>query len=741
ISNRYFIWDRQFDPLKLGVETLHGTTKYGSYCIEWIMNDVDPNMAEKTSRMAEIEQAHKKEAEEYRKVLNVFERFRTNYHVAEYYRKSLQADQEYQKLARQLKVPETIEYTAKCIETAFEYLGGKQRLYMPKSEIPFKIVYDGEADLGEAISRFYSSAYVKVRPGNMRPGDQTDRDDYLLTITHELLHICQNRYRVPIDSLTNTTRFDEMVAVFMEREALAYYQYEGIITTEPTLTDSNYWGVLRVPIQTEPAGIKGKILNDMMIHEGYTLGRLAMYLADRYPDKKVTTRNLMIARTYLGIPNSDINKADIPSILCSAFGLTLKQFEECFIDWLISERKAVQAKMYDEYQKNEYKMPEKILTEPGQKHHFKVDNDVDYFLKIQVFMQKTTDMDQPCILVPDGNLAATYPEVSFLPAADYYPTSRGYFIPSFGDYGLKHNHLGIMEIHGVRKNNTSSAESGATLYVLDKTPKPVVTDDKENRKVLISFPEPSLAAKEKVIEGYCVSVLTTTGVNVSKFFEFKKDTFDRTISLSYDDIADKKDPSNPVEVTIKLCEYATNISNEKKLLGIESDPVNITINPASTESTATDILISIPGYTDHYIMEGGRITKNLGASSDNKWLLYLEGQIMPGETLRFTRKDGSQGDYYIEIIYCHAEGVDRYEVEGADRSYVLLEPTAVLNNIRKNVKDKSNGRIANSIFISTSNLLVSDENGNHDYTAIEITLYIVDAYTQPSLGQTITWTP
>ena len=73
-----------------------------------------------------------------------------------------------------------------------------------------------------------------------------------------------------------------------------------------------------------------------MIHEGYNLGRLAMYLADRYPDKKVTTRNLLIARTYLGIPDSDIAKADIPSILCSAFGLTPKQFEECFVAWLIS---------------------------------------------------------------------------------------------------------------------------------------------------------------------------------------------------------------------------------------------------------------------------------------------------------------------------------------------------------------------------------------------------------------------
>ena len=586
ISNKYYIWDRKFDPLKLGVETLHGKTEYGSYCIEWVMNDVDPNMAEKTARMAEIEQKYKKEAEEYRKVLNVFERFRTNYHVAEYYKKSLQADQEYQSLAKQLKVPEMIEYTAKCIETAFEYLGGRQRLFMPRSEIPFKIVYDGEAALGEAMNRTYSSAYVKVRPGNMKPGDQTDRDNYLLTITHELLHICQNRYRVPIDSLTNSTRFDEMVAAFMEREALAYYQYKGIITTEPPLTDSNYWGALRIPIETEPAGIKGKKLNDLMIHEGYNLGRLAMYLADRYPDKKVTTRNLLIARTYLGIPDSDIAKADIPSILCSAFGLTPKQFEECFVEWLISERKTVQEKMYDAFSSKEYKMPNQIIAEPGQKHYVKVDNDADYFLKIQAFIQRTTNMAQPCILVPDSDLASKYPEVTFLPAADYYPTSQGYFIPSFVNYNLKHDYLGIMEIHGMRKGNTPTGESGATLYVLDKTAKPVVVDDVENRKVIISFPEPSLAAKEKVIEGYCVYVLTTSGVNVKKFFEFKDGTFDRTIYLDYDDIADKNDPSNTVEITITLCEYATNTDNEKKLLGIESDPVNITVVPNAKQKAS-----------------------------------------------------------------------------------------------------------------------------------------------------------
>ncbi|MBR4461876.1 MAG: hypothetical protein IKS51_04780 [Erysipelotrichaceae bacterium] len=583
--NKYYIWERKFDPLKGDVEVVHRTTRYGSFCVEWVMKDADPQMAEISTRMAEIEQHYKDEAEEYRKVLNVFERMRSNYHVAEYYRQSLEADQEYKELLKRLKMPELVEYTIKCVETAYEYLGGKERLYMPKYEVPFKIVNNVGA-LGEAMNRYVSSAYINLRLHEMQTGGQIDRDNYLLTITHELLHICQNRYRLQIDPRTDTPRFDEMVALYLERDARAYYQDQGIITTDPKLTDSNYWGTLRVPLNYEPAELGKDQLNNLMIHEGYNLGRFAMYLADTHPEKKVTARNFLIARTYLGIPGSAVTKADIPDILCSVFALSPKKLGQYYRDWLISERKAVEENVYVAYYAREYKPTNWIVAEPGGKPHFNAIVDGDYFMKIHTFIQQTTGTVQPSILVPDADLADKYPEVTLLPAADYYPTSKGYFIPGFINYdgGAKaHNFLGIMEIHGLRGDSKATGESGATLYVLNKTPKPIVTDDKESRKVIISFPEPSEAAKDHVIEGYCVSVLTTSGVNVKKFFEFKEGTFDRTIYLGYDDIADKDDPSNPVEITITLCEYATNTDNEKKLLGIESDPVNITVVPSAKQ--------------------------------------------------------------------------------------------------------------------------------------------------------------
>ena len=98
-------------------------------------------------------------------------------------------------------------------------------------------------------------------------------------------------------------------------------------------------------------------------------------------------------------------------------------------------------------------------------------------------------------------------------------------------------------------------------------------------------------------------------------------------------------------------------------------------------------------------------------------------------------------DTVSEQYCCSAEGNSRYAIEGAESSSVVLEPVASLGRIQKNVKDKSNGKTANCIYITTGNILLSDENGNSDYTSMCITLYIVDSYTQPSIGSEISWTP
>ena len=578
--NKYYVWDRKFDPLKGDVESVHRTTKYGSFCVEWVMEEVDPQLADKAARMTEIEKAYKQEAEEYRKVLNVFERFRSNYHVAEHYRQSLEGDQEYRRLLKELKMPELIEYTVQCIETAYDYLGRVQMLYMPKHEVAFKIM-NNEGPLGEAINRTYSSAYVELRLKPLQSGDQTERDDYLLTITHELFHICQNRYRLRVDLLTNSTRFDEMAAIYLESEARDYYQDKNIIKTEPKLVNYHYWGTLRIPVDVYP-----DVSNTVMIHEGYNLGVFAMYLSDNKVEKRITARNIMIARTYLGIPGSSVSKPEISKTLCSAFGLSPKQLDEYYREWLLSERLTIKEYVYDAYIGNVYKMPRWVIVQPGKKHHYNTAKDEAYFLGLQLFVQATKKTAQPAILVPDADLASKHPEVTVVPAADYYQTSKGMFVPAYVDYNQAYDMLGIMEIHGAAGKASVSGDSGVTLYVLDKTGKPVVVDDRENRRVLVSFPEPSEAAKDRVVEGYCVYVLTTSGVNKRKFIEFPEGRFDKTIALNYDDLADKDDPSNPVEVTITLCEYATNIMNQKKLLGIESDQVTILVTPEAKKEEA-----------------------------------------------------------------------------------------------------------------------------------------------------------
>ncbi len=726
--------------------TLDGSTDYGSYKIIWNMADVGYDYYAAEERIREIadsydrrkDELYKKYKDEYLfdadNILNIFSRTKSVYEVMA---AEMDKDEEFRRLSREMKAPEIIEFTEKCIRQAFEFLGKQQSLYMPTGVVEFIVEKSGanEKELALCQSRTYNEAFITLKLGPILDGSKKNRDNFLLTVTHELCHACQPKYRAP-GKWSDSNRYDEMVAACMELEAYTYYYNRDLVNEEAIndLSPVDYWSTMNLPLdKVANTGKEDHDLNTMR-HQGYLLALFLRYLKDHsghYASYHtiMRARGSIFSKGYYADPG-------VSGPLMSAFQISEMEFDTLYRSFIRENKDRMSLNYTSDLTSNEYKMysPEK-LTE-REKIHVLCTTEGSYTAGIRGFEQTYGSYALPLLVVPDPELKTQQPELDLVPIGTYERLSKGYYMDAQKGVRKSDPYCKVLEIHGALGNSKlEGRNSGYTVYPLGKPAKPVLN---ENESALcVQMPKLDGAIKDGYVDGYILKVETSFGD--TKKYELDSKFFEKLVTVDKSKLYGKNDITKEMEVTVTITEFIKN--GEKKYYGVESDPVKYTFSKADTATGKTDILINIPGYTDHYTLEGGRITKNLGASSDNKWRLVLEGQIMVGETLRFIRNSGSDGDYYLEMLYCSAEGESRYEIEGAESSYVLLEPVAALGRIQKNVKDRSNGKVANCIFINTANLLVSDENNNFDYTAIEITLYIVDSYTQPSVGSTITWAP
>ena len=573
------------DLFKRQVMKLDGSNAYASWTVEWRMDDINPDLADKMARLAQIEAQCMADAEEYRKTLGIFSRFRENYHVEKYFQEELAANEEHARLLKELQVPEIIEYINECIDVSFKYLAEQEKIRMPLHEVPFKIMNVG-GDLAHAITRKASLSYVDVHLANVNRDSREDRDNLLLTLTHEACHICQNMYRLPVDAITDDTRFDEMVVIMVENNAKQWYQDKAYIITDPQTTDVNNWGSLRLPANSMAQGLEGNDLNRLLINEGYNLGDFLMYLRDDC-GLKVTAAKLMKARSLTA-------KATTSAPVCAALGLSEKEFDQYWRNWFISRRKVISANMYDQIAASPYKrLIRSTIVEPGKEYPVKLERDESYFLRLRGFVQKTRNTDQPVVMIPDDNLREVFPEATLVPAATYYNTAKGVFIPAFVDYSVSNNWLGIMEIHGAVGQAKTSGEAGYMLYALDQTKKPVLEDDPDNAALIIHLPELEGYAKKGIIDGWQVTLKTSTGVKASNYPGIDK--AGRSLKVHYADIWDKDNPYSPIDVEVTFTEYVTDTKGTRHL-GIQSETAEITITPKKIKTEGAFIPYDGPVY-------------------------------------------------------------------------------------------------------------------------------------------------
>lgn len=552
-----------------------GKNDYGSYYIEWSSEDVDPNLKTILQKMKDIEKVHHAKAEEYRKDIDIFYRFRSNYEVAKYFRDSVQADPEHKKLRDQIRMPELIKSEIKGIDNAFKYLYREERMRMPLHTVPFKNTMadkDNKA-YAEMDPRKFSTSLVEIHPNNMDAG-QVGIYNLQITITHELLHVCQNRYHLPLSVVTDMTRYDEMIAQCTEADALAYYKRLDIIpeSAEVPLTSTELWANLRSPINGEEDSIFN---NKWVIDCGYNLGSFLRYLINK-TGKRPTAHEMMKARNFF-------YAGSFSGTLQSLFGMDEREFDMHFRSWIIANREEINRNAFGyafENSDNKYPgTPKQIISKKGEKYHVDLIHSASYFLTLRNFETYKKER-QMFILVPDKDLRDVFPSSNVIPGGEYKKINAGAYISRNYSYANKMPYVCIMEIQGDNSQANTSKNAGYTIYVLDKTPK--VEASTKNDKVLIKLPEPELIAKDGVCDGYTLKIVTDADKKIEK--DITKEMYGKTLEMNKSLLFDNETDTS-VKITVTLNEFFT--STKDRILGIESDKVNLTVDRQTKETKQT----------------------------------------------------------------------------------------------------------------------------------------------------------
>jgi hypothetical protein len=545
-----------------------GSNAFGKWRIEWLSTDLDPNLSKKLKRMRQIEYGCKKEAEKYYSddIYAANNVMYLNRQIFDYTVKKIENDSEHRKLREQIALPDAIKKIDEYIGYCFRYLYQEEKMRMPLHRVPFKLIRDSKKYLGLANNRVLSSSYIDINLNEVVLTDDNSMYNLLMTLTHELLHICQIRYRLPIDAISDDTRYDEMVAQYMEADALAYYIRKDIIpeSEKIELTRTDWWGNLRLPINGEEDGnIDKERRQDEIINCGYNLGSFLRYLKEK-TGKKLTCHQIMKARSYF---TGKLSKA-----LQDAFEIDEREFDIHFRNWIISNREEIGGMAFGFIVANMYGLGPTIKTKKGGKYHIDLIHGSSYFLNLRCFEPENNE-NQIMILTVDEDLNEVFPSANVGTGTARKVITAGHYFDRLPVYSNRYRNLCVQEVMGDSSDQDKSRNAGYTVYVLDKTPK--VKLSLTGEKLLIQLPEPEEVVKDGVADGYIITLSTDNGLKKAK--EIRKDQFGKvkTADISLNTLYNG-DPEKDVNVTVTLNEFFLD-SNGQKIMGIESDEVKILV--------------------------------------------------------------------------------------------------------------------------------------------------------------------
>ena len=573
----WYYWDGT------GASYHYGTTDYGNYTVKWSMKDVDPKQQEKNDRMLEIAKKYIPEAEkDYEQEIKdradegvLYRMFNKNRSVAEYLKDYLVRDEEYQKIAASLETPELIAAVAKAIDQAYAYLGGVVYARMPKDDLTFRLKRtDGteeEDTYGNSVAAMLSDSYIEINVDKIigiLKGDaegEKARDNMLLTVTHELFHICQERYHSRY--LTDSIRVDEMTAVFLEADAKKYYQEEKIIKTDPELTATNYWGTLRLPIDvlpwlgSETVDSERHIDSLVIRHQGYLLSEFARYLREK-TGIQADGVDIYRCRSYYTTPVTS-------KPLMAAFHLSEVTFDKLFRQFCLDHKADFARNFPEDEARKEYKIYPRTPLQKDTGSHVSLSTDGSYTAGIRCFTMYE-EKPLPLLMVMDKDLAAQHPEANLVPVEKYISTRSGAYLPGPEKWaGSSLSMRMFLEVYGRLGPNTGTT-AGYTVWPMDAPDEPKL--ESADGALAVQLPEPRGAAKEGLLDGVILKIDSSDGKKTEK--EYSAALFGKKITIPLHELLE--DATEQAELTVSFAEFVYS-TKDKACPGCWSKEVKISV--------------------------------------------------------------------------------------------------------------------------------------------------------------------
>ena len=562
---------------KKSMYTYEGKNNYASYRIFFNMQDMDKDQAELATRLEEIIDNYNNKADQIYKEyedrikddnFGIPDLTNATKVMSEVMKEAAMADEEYKQLAKQLKLPEIVKKVAEYTDLAFDYLKNQEDVEMPTGVVEITCTPKG-GNLAEASTRNYHEGYVELHLAEVMNANRSANYNLLLTMTHEILHVCQQKYRY---FFADSNRYDEMVAVNMEKRCWDYFVGQSVIPKDlkAELSPTSYWSTLKLPLNDSCDK------KEVMKNEGYLLSLFVDYLSER-TGKTPDAGTLMKARSKIAEPG-------ITEPLKSVFEIDEKEIDAHYTTFIRAHRKDL-ASQYN-VKEREYKPNEPIQLAKGGKYRVMISPEGGYSSEIQGFLQPDSK-PMTLLMVPDEGIHYVHPELLLIPADSYKTFRTGAYIGPVDEDQLKEQNLyrDILHIHGYKTGphiaeTTGELYSGYMIYVLDKTGRVSLNEDDDS--LIVKLPKNSVAAADKVVEGYLLKLETKDGNVIEK--ELSQEYFDKEYTIKKKDIYGDKDIKEPLSVTATLCEFVKDREGNR-MLGETSDPVSYVINEGDAADT------------------------------------------------------------------------------------------------------------------------------------------------------------
>lgn len=440
-------------------------------------------------------------------------------------------------------IPESVQYTIEGLKVADDYLFNVRKFKRPTHLIEVGVVSPwphGGQEMGLVNNPHLYPPYMHINADM----DLKDKDDFYVTLTHELFHVVQPQY-IHVD-WTNRVWFWEATARVLEKEASDYFYNRGIIASQKPLTFRDYFEGINQSYGLPDQWENISDLNTFHIQNGY----MSSYFLEHIKDKYFSAYPEMYLESLLKLYNKDKN---IHNILKNTAFLDDQAYNQEFINYHVDIHRNAYAQLT-----SKLKTESLTGTKPYSVITFEQKPWTANFASLQLDYDETkyTSADVKMIIKGVGIIENTY---------QYFDVSQLYPL----------NHSSLVEIKGITNKKPFALESiygggednleyQIHAFMMLKPEAPVLEHDEDKNTLEITLP----SNRPLMDQGYVSSYLVTVTGQNDKVLMIS--TRDSKVTVDLDDLSDvdlgtqalSEDLNMDLEAMIRAADVLFGTTNE-----------------------------------------------------------------------------------------------------------------------------------------------------------------------------------